>query len=62
MLLVSTKQKCDLGEMLESCVVKTIPAAFFHDCTSNLAKYDWYIIFFLLVLHNFQGYNEINFN
>ena len=30
MLLVSTKQKCDLGEMLESCLVKTIPAAFFY--------------------------------
>ena len=30
MLLVSTKQKCDLGEMLESCLVKIIPAAFLH--------------------------------
>ena len=30
MLLVSTKQKCDLGEILQSCIFKPIPAAFLH--------------------------------
>ena len=30
MLLVSTKQKYDLGEISKSCVLKTIPAASLH--------------------------------
>ena len=38
MLLVSTKQKCDLGEILQSCAVKTIPVAYLHRLNSKIRK------------------------